>query len=155
MDNWFALIPSTFNSSYGFNIFLDCCDGSDEHDGSVHCPNTCVMGGNIEYMTDSNISTSLDMSSIDAKQTKSGVYVEDLIQKLKGILLFLEKKKKGYSSVYCIFYALGKCILIDISWGFVIPGLKVLIILQVVLICFAVIFRIFHRRAKSKIRRYR
>lgn len=51
------------------------------------------MGGNIEYMTDSNISTSLDMSSIDAKQTKSGVYVEDLIQKLKGILLFLEKKK--------------------------------------------------------------
>nr|XP_023928743.1 glucosidase 2 subunit beta isoform X3 [Quercus suber] len=95
----------------------DCCDGSDEHDGSVHCTNTCVMGGNIEYMTSSNISTSFDMSSIDVKQTKNGVYIEDLIQKLKG--------------------------------------LKVLIILQVVLICFAVIFRIFHRRARSKIRRYR
>lgn len=100
MDNWFALIPSTFNSSYGFNIFLDCCDGSDEHDGSVHCPNTCVMGGNIEYMTNSNISTSLDMSSIDAKQTKSGVYMEDLIQKLKGILLFLEKKGVFFSLLY-------------------------------------------------------
>ena len=72
---------------------------------------------------------------------------------LKVFFCFL--KKKGYSSLYCIFYALGKCILIDISWGFVIPGLKVLIILQVVLICFAVIFRIFRRRAKSKIRRYR
>lgn len=155
MENWFALIPSTFNSSYGFNIFLDCCDGSDEYDGSVHCANTCIMGGNTEYMTSSYISTSLDISSIDVKQTKSEVYMEDLIQKLKGILLFLEKKKKRYSSVYCIFYALGKCILIHIGWGFVIPGLKVLIILQVALIGLAVIFRIFHRRARSKIRRYR
>lgn len=94
MENWFALIPSTFNSSYGFNIFLDCCDGSDEYDGSVHCANTCIMGGNTEYMTSSYISTSLDISSIDVKQTKSEVYMEDLIQKLKGILLFLEKKEE-------------------------------------------------------------
>ncbi|KAK7854175.1 glucosidase 2 subunit beta, partial [Quercus suber] len=108
--------PQFIFSSRINDRFCDCCDGSDEHDGSVHCTNTCVMGGNIEYMTSSNISTSFDMSSIDVKQTKNGVYIEDLIQKLKG--------------------------------------LKVLIILQVVLICFAVIFRIFHRRARSKIRRY-
>lgn len=88
MEHWFVHIPYTFSSSYGFNIFLDCCDGSDEYDGSVHCTNTCVMGGHIEYMTGSSISTIRDMDSIDAKETKSVVY-EDMIQKLIGILLFI------------------------------------------------------------------
>ncbi|KAM4103973.1 hypothetical protein ACJW30_06G120000 [Castanea mollissima] len=111
--------PQFIFSSRINDRFCDCCDGSDEYDGSVHCANTCVMGGNMntEYMTGSYISTSLDISSIDIKQTKSGVYMEDLIQKLKG--------------------------------------LKVLIIVQMALIGLAVIFRIFHRRARSKIRRYR
>ncbi|XP_050248427.1 glucosidase 2 subunit beta isoform X2 [Quercus robur] len=76
--------PQFIFSSRINDRFCDCCDGSDEHDGSVHCTNTCVMGGNIEYMTSSNFSTSLDMSSIDVKQTKSEVFMEDLIQKLKG-----------------------------------------------------------------------
>ncbi|KAG6722746.1 glucosidase 2 subunit beta isoform X2 [Carya illinoinensis] len=95
----------------------DCCDGSDEYDGSINCPNTCVMGGNIDYKTGSYVPTIRDMSSINEKETKSGVNLEDLIQKLKG--------------------------------------LKVIIILQAVLIGCVVVFRIFHRRARSKRRRLR
>lgn len=76
-----------------FTIFVDCCDGSDEYDGSVNCPNTCIMGGNIEYKTDHRFSRVGglvgDLGHVGAKQAKSGVSLDDLIQKLKGILLFL------------------------------------------------------------------
>lgn len=61
------------------NILIDCCDGSDEYDGSFRCPNTCVMGGNIEYKRSTYI-------SIDAKESKNQANLEDLIQKLEGIL---------------------------------------------------------------------
>jgi protein kinase C substrate 80K-H len=30
--------------------FSDCCDGSDEYESSIHCPNTCIMGGNVNYI---------------------------------------------------------------------------------------------------------
>ncbi|GMY08800.1 glucosidase 2 subunit beta isoform X1 [Fagus crenata] len=76
--------PQFIFSSRINDRFCDCCDGSDEYDGSVHCTNTCVMGGHIEYMTGSSISTIRDMGSIDAKETKS-VVSEDMIQKLKGL----------------------------------------------------------------------
>lgn len=73
-----------------FTISADCCDGSDENDGSVNCPNTCIMGGNIEYKTDHRFSRVQHLGYIDAKQTKNGVTLDDFIQKLKGILLFLQ-----------------------------------------------------------------
>ncbi|KAG7988250.1 hypothetical protein I3843_03G177800 [Carya illinoinensis] len=110
-------IPRFIYSSRVNDRFCDCCDGSDEYDGSINCPNTCVMGGNIDYKTGSYVPTIRDMSFINEKETKSGVNLEDLIQKLKG--------------------------------------LKVIIILQAVLIGCVVVFRIFHRRARSKRRRLR
>lgn len=67
-------------------IFVDCCDGSDEYDSSIKCPNTCVMGGNIEYKAQSYISTINDAGSIDARGAKIPVNKEDLIERLKGIL---------------------------------------------------------------------
>ncbi|KAF5481381.1 hypothetical protein F2P56_002038 [Juglans regia] len=110
-------IPRFIFSSRVNDRFCDCCDGSDEYDGSINCPNTCVMGGNIDYKTGSYVPTIRNMSSINEKETKSGVNLEDLIQKLQG--------------------------------------LKVIIILQAVLIGSVVVFRIFHRRARSKKRRLR
>lgn len=68
------------------NIFVDCCDGSDEYDSPIKCRNTCVMGGNIEYKAQSYISTVNGAGSIDATETKIPVNKEDLIERLKGIL---------------------------------------------------------------------
>ncbi|PQQ01106.1 glucosidase 2 subunit beta [Prunus yedoensis var. nudiflora] len=67
--------------------FCDCCDGSDEYDGSVNFQHTCIMGGNIEYKTDHHFSRVGgligDLGHVGAKQAKSGVSLDDLIQKLK------------------------------------------------------------------------
>lgn len=76
-------------------ISVDCCDGSDEYDGSIRCPNTCVMGGNFAYKSDdttsfseiNKLSTVSDLDNIYAKETKSRMKLDDLIQKLLGILL--------------------------------------------------------------------
>lgn len=78
-------------------IYVDCCDGSDEYGGSIRCPNTCVMGGNIAYKSDDTISfsknneqsTVSDLDSMYAKETKTRIKFDDLIQKLKGILLLV------------------------------------------------------------------
>lgn len=47
------------------------------------------MGGNIDYKTGSYVPTIRDMGSVVEKETKNGVNLEDLIQKLQGFLLFL------------------------------------------------------------------
>lgn len=83
------------------------------------------MGGNIAYKSDDTISfsknneqsTVSDLDSMYAKETKTRIKFDDLIQKLKG--------------------------------------LKVVIILQLLLISFVVVFRIFLRRARSRRRHYR
>ncbi|XP_051151781.1 glucosidase 2 subunit beta isoform X3 [Andrographis paniculata] len=53
----------------------DCCDGSDEYDGTVMCPNTCVMDGGI---LDGEI-------NYEGLNTKTGVRMENLTQKLRGL----------------------------------------------------------------------
>ncbi|KAJ4729705.1 Glucosidase 2 subunit beta [Melia azedarach] len=77
--------PQFIFSSRVNDHFCDCCDGSDEYDSSIKCPNTCVMGGNIEYKTESYISATADLDSIAAKETKN----IDLIQKLKGLKIVI------------------------------------------------------------------
>lgn len=62
----------------------DCCDGSDEYDGGIMCPNTCIMGGNVEYKSENYISTS-NLHSTEVKQKIIGINLEDLIQTLAGI----------------------------------------------------------------------
>ncbi|XP_038709444.1 glucosidase 2 subunit beta-like isoform X2 [Tripterygium wilfordii] len=93
----------------------DCCDGSDEYDGHINCPNTCVMGGNLEYKAGHYISTIRDLGSVDITESKTGVILPDFILKVKG--------------------------------------LKIIIIVQVLISC-VVIYRIYHRRARSRNRHY-
>ncbi|KAJ6859225.1 hypothetical protein NC652_041495 [Populus alba x Populus x berolinensis] len=57
----------------------DCCDGSDEYGSGINCPNTCVMGGDLEYKAGNYI------SHIDMKESKRGLILEELFQKARGI----------------------------------------------------------------------
>lgn len=67
------------------HILTDCCDGSDEYDGTAICPNTCVMGGNIVYQGIKYDSTARNLDSIYSR--KLGTETEDSTYKLIGILL--------------------------------------------------------------------
>ncbi|XP_059663219.1 glucosidase 2 subunit beta [Cornus florida] len=79
-----------FLFSSGVNDHIcDCCDGSDEYDGSIICPNTCVMGGNVAYKTMNYGSRIRDLGSIDAKETKNGVHLEGSTQELTGIKIVI------------------------------------------------------------------
>ncbi|KAL9454649.1 hypothetical protein AB3S75_010114 [Citrus x aurantiifolia] len=77
--------PRFIFSSRVNDRICDCCDGSDEYESSITCPNTCVMGGNIEYKAQSYISTINDAGSIDARGAKIPVNKEDLIERLKDV----------------------------------------------------------------------
>ncbi|XP_057955073.1 glucosidase 2 subunit beta isoform X1 [Malania oleifera] len=81
--------PRFLFSSRVNDHICDCCDGSDEYDGSIHCPNTCVMGGNIEYKSEIYSSKIIDLGSVDANETQNGVNLEDLIQKVKGLKMVI------------------------------------------------------------------
>ncbi|KAL4579297.1 hypothetical protein LXL04_015438 [Taraxacum kok-saghyz] len=61
-----------------------CCDGSDEYDGSITCPNTCIMGGHSEYKTINYSSRISKFTSDRTKQNKVNLNGEDTIQKLQG-----------------------------------------------------------------------
>ncbi|KAE8694350.1 hypothetical protein F3Y22_tig00110783pilonHSYRG00047 [Hibiscus syriacus] len=78
-------IPRFIFSSRVNDRFCDCCDGSDEHDGGIICPNTCIMGGNVEYKTENYISTTTYMDATKTKEVKSGINLEDLIQTVAGL----------------------------------------------------------------------
>ncbi|KAK3043346.1 hypothetical protein RJ639_002648 [Escallonia herrerae] len=65
------------------HLIVDCCDGSDEYDGSVICPNTCIMGGNVPYKM-VNHATTGDLGSVDTLKNRNGIKFEDSVQKLKG-----------------------------------------------------------------------
>ncbi|XP_051151778.1 glucosidase 2 subunit beta isoform X1 [Andrographis paniculata] len=67
--------PKFLFSSRVNDQFCDCCDGSDEYDGTVMCPNTCVMDGGI---LDGEI-------NYEGLNTKTGVRMENLTQKLRGL----------------------------------------------------------------------
>ncbi|XP_028761707.1 glucosidase 2 subunit beta isoform X1 [Neltuma alba] len=100
--------PQFIFSSRVNDNFCDCCDGSDEYDGSIHCPNTCVMGGNVEYRS--------DLVSSGAKKTDDGMKLEE--------------------SVYNL------------------TALKVAIVLQLVLVIFAVVLFCFRCRNRYRRTRY-
>ena len=76
---------------------VDCCDGSDEYDGTIRCPNTCVMGGNIAYPSKGRVSirkniehsTSTDLHNIYGEKGKSPLKLDDWLWKLKGTVLFV------------------------------------------------------------------
>ncbi|PIN08985.1 hypothetical protein CDL12_18441 [Handroanthus impetiginosus] len=81
--------PRFLFSSHVNDRICDCCDGSDEHDGTVICPNTCIMGGNIVYQRKNYES---DLDSVDSRKTKPGIKMEDSASKLSGLkaMVFLQ-----------------------------------------------------------------
>ncbi|CAK7323985.1 unnamed protein product [Dovyalis caffra] len=70
--------PKFIFSSRVNDQICDCCDGSDEYGSGINCPNTCIMGGNLEYKAGNYI------SRIDMKESSKGVILEELFQKAKG-----------------------------------------------------------------------
>lgn len=72
----------------------DCCDGSDEYESSIRCPNTCVMGGNLNYVykpRTEHKSTDRQLNSTnDPKELKTVMNLQDMVKNLQGFanLLF-------------------------------------------------------------------
>jgi hypothetical protein len=79
---------------FSFFSLSDCCDGSDEYDGSIICPNTCVMGGHAEYRRVNYGSKVNKFGSVGTKQKNVPLNGEDTVQKIQGNTRFF---------VVCIF----------------------------------------------------
>ncbi|KAJ9170875.1 hypothetical protein P3X46_018939 [Hevea brasiliensis] len=96
--------PQFIFSSRVNDRICDCCDGSDEYDGGINCPNTCVMGGNLEYRA-KNI-----VLSIDAKESKDDVLLDDLLHKAKGLkmVIILQMVLLGCVITFRLFRRHGK-----------------------------------------------
>uniref|UniRef100_A0A9I9DII6 Uncharacterized protein n=1 Tax=Cucumis melo TaxID=3656 RepID=A0A9I9DII6_CUCME len=76
------------NSIVGiWEVHRDCCDGSDEYEGNIFCPNTCVMGGNM-YKSNNDVSTTRDVDIV-IRKVKEEITKEDLFQKLTGLKLVI------------------------------------------------------------------
>ncbi|CAA2949694.1 glucosidase 2 subunit beta [Olea europaea subsp. europaea] len=84
--------PRFLFSSHVNDKICDCCDGSDEYDGTVICPNTCVMGGNVAYQTINYGSLASRAGSGDSTKPKPKINTENSTQKLIGlkVLVFLQ-----------------------------------------------------------------
>ncbi|KAK4398093.1 Glucosidase 2 subunit beta [Sesamum angolense] len=65
--------PTFLFSSRVNDRICDCCDGSDEYVGTVICPNTCIMGGNILYQSTNYDSTASNLDSRNPRKTRSGL----------------------------------------------------------------------------------
>ncbi|ESQ52950.1 hypothetical protein EUTSA_v10017307mg [Eutrema salsugineum] len=69
----------------------DCCDGSDEYESGIHCPNTCIMGGNVNYIykprTDRKSIDRQLGSTIDPKGSKTTVNLQEMVKNLQGMKL--------------------------------------------------------------------
>jgi protein kinase C substrate 80K-H len=66
-------------------VFVDCCDGSDEYESGVHCPNTC-KNSHATAEVDNGVSE-LSVAHLDGTNvitSKHILDIEDLIQKLRG-----------------------------------------------------------------------
>ncbi|KAL3848810.1 hypothetical protein ACJIZ3_010692 [Penstemon smallii] len=82
--------PRFLFSSRVNDHICDCCDGSDEYDGTVKCPNSCIMGGNILYQSMNYDSVASTRGSINSRKLILGINMEDSTLKLGGwkVLVF-------------------------------------------------------------------
>lgn len=64
----------------------DCCDGSDEYESGIHCPNTCRKRPDIA-VADNGVSelSVAHLDGTDIISSKHTLDIEDLIQKLGGL----------------------------------------------------------------------
>ncbi|KAM7492197.1 hypothetical protein LguiA_035118 [Lonicera macranthoides] len=77
--------PQFLFSSRVNDHICDCCDGSDEYERRIICPNTCVMGGNIEYKSTNYGSKLIDHGSVDTHENKIRLDTEDSVHHFKGL----------------------------------------------------------------------
>ncbi|KAL1187973.1 Glucosidase 2 subunit beta [Cardamine amara subsp. amara] len=83
--------PKFVYSSRVNDRICDCCDGSDEYQSSITCPNTCVMGGNVNYI----YKPRTNLKSIHNKlasttflnESNTIVNLQDIVKNLQGIKL--------------------------------------------------------------------
>lgn len=96
--------PRFLFSSRVNDQICDCCDGSDEYDGTVICPNTCIMGGNIVYQK-INYDSPNNPYTVNSRKSKPGTKMEDSSQKLIGLkaLIFLQLGLVIFIMVFCLF----------------------------------------------------
>jgi len=130
--------------------FSDCCDGSDEYESSIHCPNTCIMGGNVNYIYKprANLkSIHLQLGSTPhPKEFYTIGNLQDMVKNLQGFATFLGK-------LICFVWLSSKLIQKQLLL-LLFPGMKLVFALQMVFIGFLVILWMLRSRARSKRRRY-
>ncbi|KAK1321700.1 hypothetical protein QJS10_CPA03g00101 [Acorus calamus] len=59
----------------------DCCDGSDEYDGYLKCPNTCVKDGSVVKETDDDNLSIRNLNDFGGGNNRS----DDLFQRIKEL----------------------------------------------------------------------
>ncbi|CAA0376383.1 unnamed protein product [Arabidopsis thaliana] len=83
--------PKFVYSSRVNDRICDCCDGSDEYESSIHCPNTCIMGGNVNYIYKprTNLkSIHLQLgSTLHPKEFYTIGSLQDMVKNLQGMKL--------------------------------------------------------------------
>ncbi|KAL5147800.1 Glucosidase 2 subunit beta [Glycine soja] len=70
----------SFSKAKEWTRDLNCCDGSDEYDGTICCPNTCVMGGNAEST----------FRNCKSKASKNGVKSEESVHTGLKLVIILQ-----------------------------------------------------------------
>lgn len=89
--------PRLLFSSVVNDKICDCCDGSDEYESGIRCPNTCRNINDVRkdddvginrkgVMKDDGVGMNIkDVAEDDHHDRKRTLDIEDLIQKLKGL----------------------------------------------------------------------
>ncbi|VAH63983.1 unnamed protein product [Triticum turgidum subsp. durum] len=79
-------LPRILFSSFVNDNICDCCDGSDEYESGIHCPNTCKKRHDAAE-TDNGVSelSVAHLGGTDIISSKHTLDIEDLIQKLRGL----------------------------------------------------------------------
>ncbi|KAF8087450.1 hypothetical protein N665_0585s0028 [Sinapis alba] len=85
--------PKFVYSSRVNDRICDCCDGSDEYEGSISCPNTCIMGGNVNYIHKprthlrKSIDRQLGSVTTDPNSSITIPNLQDMVKNLQGMKL--------------------------------------------------------------------
>ncbi|XP_006294933.2 glucosidase 2 subunit beta [Capsella rubella] len=83
--------PKFVYSSRVNDGICDCCDGSDEYESSISCPNTCIMGGNVNYIYKPRTNLKpIDRklgSTTFPKESNTILNLQDMVKNLQGMKL--------------------------------------------------------------------
>ncbi|CAN8284668.1 unnamed protein product [Cochlearia groenlandica] len=80
--------PKFVYSSRVNDRICDCCDGSDEYESNILCPNTCVMGANLNYIYKPRTGLKPIANQLrSTKESKTVANFQDMIKNLQGMKL--------------------------------------------------------------------